>query len=59
MRIVSLAGCAFGAGARDTVWLLWISGGLRIQKSMGDVIQVLVLWVWAFEDLGTAAGLNL
>lgn len=59
MHIVSLAGCAVGAGVRDTVWLPWISGGLRVQKSTGDVSQVLVDWIWDLEDLGAAAGLNL
>lgn len=45
MHIVSLAGCATGAGVGGTVLLPWTSGGLCVQKSAGDVIQVLVHWI--------------
>lgn len=59
MHIVSLPGCAAGASACDTVLLPRASGGLCVQKSAGDVIQVLVHWMWNLDGLGVAAALNL
>lgn len=59
MHIVSLAGCAAGANMCHIVLLPWVSSGLGVQKSTGDVIQVLVHWIWNLEGLGVGAALNL
>lgn len=59
MHIVSLAGCAAGASVCDAVVLPWASSGLCIRKSTGDIIQVLVQWIWNLVGLGAAAALSL
>lgn len=59
MHIVSSAGCAAGVNVCQTSLLPWDCSGLWAQKGTGDVIHVLVHWIWNLEGLGVAAALNL
>lgn len=56
---VSLAGCVAGANVCDTVLLSWVSSGFCVQKSTGDVIQVLLHWIWNLEGREVAATVKL
>lgn len=59
VSLAALAGCATEAHVCGIIELPWIYGGLCVQKSTGAVIQAVVRWIWALEDLETATALNL